>query len=106
MSTPTCSPHRKAGRSTTATFATACGYRVNATGLTGLPFHDLRHANATGLVADGVDVKTAQTRLGHSDPRLTLAIYAQAVTEADRAAADKLAKRFMVPREDARETAR
>ena len=49
----------------------------NATGLTGLRFHDLRHANATGLVADGVDVKTAQTRLGHSDPRLTLAIYAQ-----------------------------
>jgi integrase len=67
----------------------------NASGLTGLRFHDLRHANATGLVADGVDVKTAQTRLGHSDPRLTLAIYAQAVTEADRAAADKLAQRFM-----------
>jgi integrase-like protein len=67
----------------------------NAGGLTGLRFHDLRHANATGLVADGVDVKTAQTRLGHSDPRLTLAIYAQAVTEADRAAADKLAQRFM-----------
>jgi integrase len=66
-----------------------------AVGLDGLRFHDLRHANATGLVADGVDVKTAQTRLGHSDPRLTLAIYAQAVTEADRAAADKLAQRFM-----------
>ncbi len=66
-------------------------------GLPKLRFHDLRHANATGLVADGVDVKTAQTRLGHSDPRLTLAIYAQAVTEADRAAADKLGARFMRP---------
>jgi integrase len=49
-------------------------------GLHGLRFHDLRRANATALVLDGVDVKTAQTRLGHSDPRLTIAIYAQATT--------------------------
>ncbi|HLJ07113.1 MAG TPA: site-specific integrase, partial [Acidimicrobiia bacterium] len=35
-------------------------------GLEGLTFHDLRRANATGLVAEGVDVKTAQARLGHS----------------------------------------
>jgi integrase len=66
-----------------------------AAGLEGLVFHDLRRANATGLVAEGVDLKTAQTRLGHSDPRLTLAVYAQATTEADRAAADRLATRFL-----------
>jgi site-specific recombinase XerD len=30
---------------------------------------------ATGLVAGGVDIRTAQTRLGHSDVRLTLEIY-------------------------------
>ena len=65
------------------------------TGLDGLGFHDLRRANATGLVAEGVDVKTAQVRLGHSDPRLTLAVYAQATTEADRAAADRLGDRFL-----------
>jgi integrase len=47
-------------------------------------FHDLRRANATGLVLEGIDLKTAQTRLGHTDPRLTLGIYAQASTEADR----------------------
>jgi hypothetical protein len=35
-------------------------------------------------------VKTAQARLGHSDPRLTLGIYAQATTEGDRTAADLL----------------
>ncbi|HTW09596.1 MAG TPA: hypothetical protein VME46_18975 [Acidimicrobiales bacterium] len=35
-------------------------------------------------------MKTAQARLGHSDPRLTLGIYAQATTEGDRAAADLL----------------
>ena len=47
------------------------------------------------MVLDGVDVKTAQTRLGHSDPRLTLAIYAQATGEGDRSAAQKLGARLM-----------
>jgi integrase len=37
-------------------------------------FQDLRRANATEMVRAKVDVKTAQARLGHSDPRLTLAI--------------------------------
>jgi integrase len=63
-------------------------------GVPGRVFHDLRRVNATALVAEGVDVKTAQTRLGHSDPRLTLAIYAQATSEADRAAADRVAARL------------
>ena len=45
---------------------------------TGAGFHDLRRANATGLVLAGVDLKTAQTRLGHSDPRMTIGLYAQA----------------------------
>jgi integrase len=35
----------------------------------GLGFHDLRRASATGLVAAGVDVKTAQSVLGHTDAR-------------------------------------
>lgn len=65
-----------------------------AVGLDGLTFHDLRRANATALVLDNVDLKTAQSRLGHSDPRLTLAVYAQATTEADRAAAERLGARF------------
>ena len=34
-------------------------------------FHDLRRLNATTLVVGGVDVKAAQVRLGHSDPRMT-----------------------------------
>jgi integrase len=59
-----------------------------------LGFHDLRRAAATALVLENVDLKTAQTRLGHSDPRLTLAVYAQATTEADRAAADVVGERF------------
>ena len=68
-----------------------------AVGLPELGFHDLRRANATVLVSTGVDVKTAQTRLGHSDPRLTLAIYAQATTDGDRRAAQKLGDALMKP---------
>jgi integrase len=60
-----------------------------------LGFHDLRRANATAMVRDKVDIKTAQRRLGHSDPRLTLAVYAQATPEGDREAATRLGDRFM-----------
>jgi hypothetical protein len=42
-----------------------------------------------------VDVKTAQTVLGHLDARLTLDHYAQAVTEQRRAAADAMGARFL-----------
>lgn len=62
------------------------------------PADDLRRANATGLVAEGVDVRTAQARLGHADPRLTLAIYAQATGDADRSAAARIGARFIKPK--------
>lgn len=68
---------------------------VEAADLDGITFHDLRRANATGLVAAGVDVKTAQTRLGHSSSRLTLELYAQSVAARDRDAADALGATFM-----------
>jgi integrase len=63
----------------------------------GLGFHDLRRANATGLVAEGVDVKTAQTMLGHSEARLTLDVYAQAVAKLGEAAAEAMGARFLPP---------
>lgn len=66
------------------TWVPAC----NKAGLPGVRFHDLRSLAATALVAAGVDVKTAQTRLGHSSPQVTLAIYARATVDADRAAAE------------------
>ncbi|MHB8465517.1 MAG: site-specific integrase [Acidimicrobiales bacterium] len=66
-----------------------------AAALADLHFHDLRKAAATAMVAEGVDVRTAQARLGHSDPRLTLAIYAQADIAADKTAADRLGAHFM-----------
>jgi integrase len=78
----------------------------DAANLHGLGFHDLRRLNATGLMMEGVDVKTAQARLGHADPRLTLAVYAQATTEADRDAAQRLGSRFMTPPADDKKDAR
>jgi integrase len=63
----------------------------------GLGFHDLRRANATELVAAGVDVKTAQGLLGHSESRLTLDLYAQQVTALGEAAAKAMGTRFLGP---------
>jgi hypothetical protein len=47
-------------------------------------------------------VRTAQARLGHPDPRLTLGIYAQATTDADQAVAELLADLLDVPANNAR----
>jgi len=72
-------PNAEGSRSTTPTGVEESGSQPSRNaGLDGLNFHDLHRTNATAMVAEGVDVKTAQARLGHSDPRLTLAIYAQA----------------------------
>ena len=42
-------------------------------------FHDLRHAAATMMLADGVDVPTVAAILGHSRNSTTLDIYAHAM---------------------------
>jgi integrase len=61
----------------------------------GIGFHDLWRANATGLVAEDVDVKRAQAMLGHSEARLTLDVYAQSVAAMGEAAA--MGARFLNP---------
>jgi integrase len=63
-------------------------------GLPNLRFHDLRSLAASAMVAEGVDVKTAQRRLGHANVALTLQVYARASAEADRRAADLIGERF------------
>jgi integrase len=52
----------------------------------GLKFHELRHTQATLLIANGVDIKTVQSRLGHSRASMTLDFYAHAQEKQDRAA--------------------
>ena len=59
-------------------------------GFEGLKFHELRHTQATQLLANGVDVKTVQARLGHASASITLGWYAHAIPEKDHEAADLL----------------
>lgn len=62
------------------------GFR-EANGFPGLKFHELRHTQATLLLANGVDVKTVQARMGHANASITLNWYAHAVPENDAKAA-------------------
>lgn len=53
-------------------------------------FHDLRHTCATILIASGVDAKTVQTWLGHSDVQVTLNTYTHCLASMKKAAGDKM----------------
>lgn len=56
--------------------------------------HDLRHTNASHLVASGVDIETVAKRLGHSKPSFTLDVYGHALEENDEKASDRLEQIF------------
>ena len=53
-------------------------------------FHDLRHTFATFAIAEGVDVKTVSSIMGHSNAAMTLNVYASADADAKRAAAETI----------------
>lgn len=55
-----------------------------------IPFHGLRHTSATLLIANHQDLKTVSSRLGHAQASTTMNIYAHALQESDRKAADTL----------------
>jgi integrase len=61
-----------------------------------LHFHDLRKTAITMMVETGVDIKTAQARLGVTEA-VILRVYAQATERADREAVKKLAARLSPP---------
>ncbi|MGN0455562.1 MAG: tyrosine-type recombinase/integrase [Acutalibacteraceae bacterium] len=52
--------------------------------------HSLRHTNATLLIAEGTDIRTVSSRLGHSNTATTLNIYTHALKSKDSKAADVL----------------
>jgi integrase len=56
--------------------------------------HDLRHGAASELLAAGLDVVTVAKRLGHANPRTTLAIYGHVIEGQDAKAAQILADRL------------
>lgn len=60
------------------------------------PLKNLRHFNATQLLAAGVDLRTTAGRLGHGDGgATTLKVYASWTKPADEAAADRLSRDLM-----------
>jgi integrase len=69
-------------------YDTAGRKRVRKSGYSGLTPHMLRHTQATLLISNGIDIKTVQSRLGHSTVNLTLNIYSHAVAANDQAAAN------------------
>ena len=56
----------------------------------GITIHSLRHTYAYLLKSKGVHVTTAQRLLGHSDPKVTLAIYTQVLDNEIDDTGDKL----------------
>ena len=61
-------------------FADAHGYQ-------GLTFHGLRHVHASVLLQHNVDLQSVSSRMGHSDPSVTLRAYADAMPARDQEAA-------------------
>ena len=57
---------------------------AKAVGAASTRFHALRHYHGTRAIANGSDVVTVSKRLGHSDPSITLRIYAHAIEQRDR----------------------
>lgn len=64
-------------------FADAHGYQD-------LTFHGLRHVHATMLLQHHVDLQSVSSRMGHSDPSVTLRAYADAMPARDQDAAATL----------------
>lgn len=64
-------------------FADAHGYQ-------GLTFHGLRHVHASVLLQHHVDLQSVSSRMGHSDPSVTLRAYADAMPARDQEAAATL----------------
>ena len=52
------------------------------------PGKDREKADLALLIGSGADIKTVQNRLGHSSASLTMNIYANAIEQNDRGAAD------------------
>jgi integrase len=80
--------HRKDGKPLGRDGYVRCELKKIATaiGKPGFSSHSLRHSSVSLLMSQGVDLRTIQTRIGHSTPRLTLSLYSHAMVSAKDAA--------------------
>lgn len=60
----------------------------------GVKFHAIRHAVASELMDAGTPITVVRDQLRHSDVRVTLGIYGHVIGNAQKKAANKLAKKF------------
>ena len=65
---------------------------LDRAGLPHIRFHDLRHTFATLALQNGVDIKTVSGMLGHYSAGFTLDTYAHVTTQAQRQAANAMAR--------------
>jgi integrase len=59
-------------------------------------FHSMRHGAASSLLADGATPAVVQKQLRHSDPRITLGVYAHVVGDQQRDAVENRSARIRV----------
>lgn len=74
--------------------------RYKRTGYRDLTPHMLHHTQATLLIGANTDIKTVQTRLGHSSINMTLNTYSHAIEANDHAASDAFSSILGRNRED------
>ena len=55
----------------------------------------MRHGAASALLADGASLALVQKQMRHSDPRLTLAVYAQVLGDQQRTAVQNRSSRLV-----------
>jgi integrase len=65
---------------------------ITAASLPKIRLHDLRHLHATTLLLSGVPVHVVAARLGHTDPAVTLRVYAHVLREQAPEVADLFAE--------------
>jgi integrase len=70
---------------------------ATAAGAAGLRIHDLRHAHATLMLAQGVHPKVISERLGHASVNITLNTYSHVLPGLQEAAAAALDSMFAEP---------
>jgi integrase len=76
--------------------------KIRKTQLAHLRFHDLRHAHATHLLANGVHPKVASERLGHSKVGITLDLYSHVIPGMQEDAAAMIDRALSAARDQGR----